>query len=59
MPRELAIVADPLLLFVIRGFCDIHIHAIFRTDVVLVPLLIEQAQKVCFLFVGVSVVSLT
>jgi hypothetical protein len=58
VPWLFTVVAQPLLLFIIGDFCDIYVHAIFRMDVSMVSLLIDQLQKVSFLLARVLAVPL-
>jgi hypothetical protein len=58
VPREFAIVTNPFFLVTVRGFCDVHIHAILWMDMLVVSLLVKQLQEVHFLLACIFSISL-
>jgi hypothetical protein len=58
MPREFAVIANPLLFVTVGGFCDVHVHTIFWMDMLVVPFSVKQLQKVGLLLACVLAVSL-
>jgi hypothetical protein len=58
VPWEFAVIANPPFLVTFGSLCDVHIHAILRTDMWLGSLFVEQLQKVHLLLARVFAVSL-